>query len=51
MGTAGSAQVAAGGAYVPTFLVGMYAPLMWVAPPSNPHGTLSIGNRETSLRK
>jgi len=40
-----------GGAYVPTFFVGMYAPLVRAAHPLTLHGTPSIANRETSFRK
>ena len=41
----------AGGAYVPTFFVGMYAPFMRMMPPLTPHDTLSIANSERSCRK
>ena len=41
----------AGGAYVPTFFVGMYAPLVRLRPPLPSYGTLSIASSEASCRK
>ena len=36
---------------MPTFFVGMYAPLVPLRPPPPSHGTLSIASREASLGK
>jgi len=41
----------AGGAYVATFFVGMYAPIARLRPPPPSHGTLSMASSEASRRK